>query len=268
MKIYVVCDIEGTAGVVDFKSQCQFEGKYYQQAQKLATLELNAIVEGIMEGCGTEIYAWPGHGPFPGGIDVELVHPECQLVMHAGDAGPIAMDSSFDAMFLCGLHAMAGTKNGVLAHSFMALISNVWLNGIKIGEIGMNMALFGSYNIPTVFISGDQAAIEEARPLVPDIEGAIVKWGLEEKQKLGALSERSAISLSPEKARHILRNTARKAMDKIGTIPPFILEAPFTMKVQYTEAKFAERFLAHDGITKIDNTTGEQVRERLSELIF
>ncbi len=58
MKIYVVCDIEGTAGVVDFKSQCQFDGKYYQQAQKLATLELNAIIEGIIEGGGTEIYAF------------------------------------------------------------------------------------------------------------------------------------------------------------------------------------------------------------------
>ncbi len=132
----------------------------------------------------------------------------------------------------------------------------------------MNMALFGSYNIPTVFISGDQAAIEEARQLVPDIEGAVVKWGLEEKQKLGALSERSTISLSPEKARYVLRIAARKAMDKIEAIPPFILEAPFTMKVQYIEAKFAEKMLAHDGITKIDDTTNEQVREHLSELTF
>ena len=64
------------AGVVDFKAQCDFEGKYFQQAQQLATLELNAIIDGALEAGATEIYAWPGHENFPGGINVELVHPK------------------------------------------------------------------------------------------------------------------------------------------------------------------------------------------------
>ncbi|MCW4036607.1 MAG: M55 family metallopeptidase, partial [Candidatus Bathyarchaeota archaeon] len=89
MKIYVVCDLEGTGGVVDFKLQCMEEERYFQQAIRMATMELNALVEGAIEGGATEVYAWPGHGALPGGIDVELVHPECRLVMHAGDAGPV-----------------------------------------------------------------------------------------------------------------------------------------------------------------------------------
>jgi len=268
MKIYIVCDIEGTAGVVDFKNQCDFEGKYFQQAQRMATLELNAVIEGALEGGATEIYAWPGHGPFPGGIDVELVHPDCKLVMHAGDAGPIGIDDSFDAMLLCGLHAMAGIENGVLAHSFMPLLTNMWINGLKIGEIGMNMAVFGQFNIPTVFISGDHAAVEEARQLVLEIEGAVVKWGLEEKRKLGALSECAAISLAPEAARNVLREAARKAMDKVDHILPFKLEAPYSMKVQYLEGKYAEHLINQEEITQIDEITFEQVRDNLSELIF
>ena len=79
MKVYVVCDLEGVAGIVDFKKQCMEEGKYYQQAIRLATMELNALVEGAIEGGATEVYAWPGHGSFPGGIDFELIHPECIL---------------------------------------------------------------------------------------------------------------------------------------------------------------------------------------------
>ena len=70
MKIYVVCDIEGTAGVVDFQCQCSFEGKYFQP-QRMATLELNSVIEGALEGGTTEIYAWPGHRSFPGGIEVK-----------------------------------------------------------------------------------------------------------------------------------------------------------------------------------------------------
>lgn len=268
MKIYVVCDLEGTAGVVDFKLQCVADAKYYRQAIRLATLELNALVEGAVEGGATEVYAWPGHGAFPGGIDVELLHPDCSLVMHAGDAGPVAFDGSYDAMFLCGLHAMAGAENGVLSHSFTPILENVWLNGVRIGEIAMNMASFGEHGVPTVFVSGDQAAVDEAKALVPGIEGAVVKWGLEEKFKLGALSERKAISLSPARARGVIREAAERAMEKIGDVEPFRVDPPYTLRVQYTEAKYAEQVLQHEGVERVNETTVEQVRDALSELVF
>ena len=248
--------------------QCIADSKYYQQAVRLATLELNALIEGAMEGGATEVYAWPGHGPFPGGIDVELLHPECVLVMHAGDAGPAAFDGSFDAMFLCGLHAMAGAEGGVLSHSFMPILENVWLNDLKIGEIAMNMASFGELGVPTVFIGGDQAAMEEARALVPGIEGAVVKWGLEEKSRLGALSERKMVSLSPARARGVIREAAERAMGKVGDVEPFRVDPPYTMRVQYTEAKYAEQMSQHEGVERVDDTTVKQVRDVLSELIF
>lgn len=268
MKIYVVCDLEGIAGVVDFKLQCMEEGRYYQQAIRMATLELNALIEGAIDGGATEVYAWPGHGAFPGGIDVELVHAEYKLVMHAGDAGPAGFDGSFDAMFQCGLHAKAGAEGGVLSHSFMPFLENVWLNGVRIGEIGMNMASFGELGVPSVFVSGDQAAVDEARALVQGIEGAVVKRGLEEKQRLGALSVRKAVSLSPERAREVIREAARRAMDKIGVIEPFRLEPPYTMRVQYTEKKYADGAMRHEGMARIDETTVEQIRSGLSELII
>jgi len=50
MKIYVVCDLEGTAEVVDFMKQCTEEGKYYRQAIRMATLELNALIDGTLDG--------------------------------------------------------------------------------------------------------------------------------------------------------------------------------------------------------------------------
>ena len=76
--------------------QCMEEGAYYQQAIRMATHELNALVEGAIEGGATEVYAWPGHGNFPGGIDVELLNPDCNLVMHAGDGGPVGYDDPME----------------------------------------------------------------------------------------------------------------------------------------------------------------------------
>ena len=267
MKVYVVCDLEGVAGVVDFKKQCMEEGPYYQQAIRMATHELNALVDGALEGGATEVYAWPGHGAFPGGLDVEHLHPECRLVMHAGDAGPAGYDESFDAMLLHGFHGMAGSE-GVLAHSFMPFIENIWLNELRIGEIAMNMAVFGIHGVPTVFVSGDQAAVEEARALVPGVEAAVVKWGLEEKEKLGALSVRKAVSLSPSKAQDVVREAARRAMAKIGSVEPFILEPPYTMRVEYTEKKYVEWALRSPGVERVDEATTNQTRDSLFKLVF
>lgn len=267
MKVYVVCDLEGVAGVVDFKKQCMEEGAYYRQAILMATHELNALVEGALEGGATEVYAWPGHGAFPGGIDVEHLHPECSLVMHAGDAGPAGYDESFDAMFLHGLHGMAGSE-GVLAHSFMPFIENIWLNELRIGEIAMNMAVFGVHGVPTVFVSGDQAAVDEARALVPGIEAAAVKWALEEKEKLGALSVRKAVSLSPAKAREAVRDAARRAMNKVGSVEPYRLDPPYTMRVEYTDEKYAEYALRDPEVKRIGEAATNQTRNSLSELVF
>ncbi len=267
MKVYVVCDLEGVAGVVDFKKQCMEEGSYYRQAIRMATLELNALVEGALEGGAEEVYAWPGHGAFPGGLDVEHLHPECSLVMHAGDTGPAGYDESFDAMFLHGFHGMAGSE-GVLAHSFMPFIENIWLNELRIGEIAMNMAVFGVRGVPTVFVSGDQAAVDEAKALVPGIEGAAVKWALEEKERLGALSVRKAVALSPAKAQEAVREAARRAVKKVGSVEPFRLDPPYTMKVEYTEDKYAERALRSPGVKRIGEATTNQTRNSLHELVF
>lgn len=261
MKIYVVCDLEGVAGVIDHHQQCCWDlsrewfGRYYEQARRLATLELNALVEGALQGGATEIVAWDGHGNFPGGLDVELLHPECKLVMGAGDGGPEGLDSSFDALFQCGLHGMAGTEKAVLAHSFWPGIVNCFVNGMPVGEIWMNCYVAGEKGVPFVFLSGDRAAAEEAQAIVPDVEVAIVKEGL--SLKAAGLPVAPAISLSPAKARKVIQEAAEKAIAKISMIEPYHLEPPYTLRTQYTESKFADHHAAQPGVTRINETTVE-----------
>jgi D-amino peptidase len=266
MKIYVVCDLEGVAGVIDHRQQCWFDGKYYEQARRLATLELNALVEGALEGGATEIIAWDGHGNFPGGLDIEFLHPACNLVVGAGDGGPVGLDRSCNAMFLCGLHAMAGTVGGVLDHSFWPGIVGCWVNGIPWGEIAMNSYVAGEQGVPTVFISGDKAAADEARKLVPEIETAIVKEGLA-PQPLW-LTPAPTLSLAPTKAREVIREAAKRAMMKIGKIAPFFVKPPYTLKTQFTEKQFADKAANRPGVKRLDLVTVEIEHGERLELLM
>lgn len=259
MKIYVICDLEGTAGVVDMFKQCYFDGAYYHQARRLATLELNALVEGILEGGASEIVAWDGHGGFPGGLDVELLHPKCKLVMGAGDGGPEGMNETFDAMFFCGLHGMAFAEKGILAHSFNGNIKSMWINEVKVGEIGFNILLASSYGIPTVFISGDLTGVEEARALIPEIEGVAVKEGLTTSPEL--FTQVPGIHLSPENAHRMIKEGAIKAMKKIKNIKPYTMSSPYTCRTEFFKAETAEQAASIYGAKLIDEKTVEYVVE-------
>ena len=158
MKIYIMTDLEGVAGVVDFESQTYDTGKYYEKAKELLTAEVNAAVEGAMRAGATEILVCDGHGQ--GGIVPELIHPSAKL-LHGRPIGRFwEIDSSkWDACFLLAHHAMNGTPDGNLNHTYSSkTIVKMLLNGTPIGEIGMNIYLAGWFGIPAVLITGDEAA--------------------------------------------------------------------------------------------------------------
>lgn len=257
MRVYVVCDIEGTAGVVDFAKQCSHDGKYYEQARRLATLELNALVEGALEGGATEIVAWDGHCAFPGGLDIELLHPECKLLIGAGDGGPLGLDKGFDALMQVGLHARAGVKDGIISHSFDGRVASFEINGIEMGEIGLNMLTAGEAKTPCILVCGDRAAIEEAQTLVPGIIGAAVKDGVNRK---------CGFSLSPLKARQVIKKAARHAMSYIGKIQPYTFSTPYVVRVKFTEAHYAEDIASRPNINRIDELTVEQLCKSTNEI--
>ena len=231
MKVYAVCDLEGTAGVVDARLQCSFDlerewfGPYYAQARRLATLELNAAAQGALDGGATEVWAWDGHCAFPDGLDIELVHPECRLVMAAGDGGPVGLGRGFDAMMMIGLHAMHGAEGGRLAHSFLPGIHDVWVNGARWGEIAANAWEAGQNDIPVVFLAGDRAACTEIEALIPGVATTCVKEGMTPAAL--HVGQEPMLSLSPRAARTRIREGAAAAVQLIEEIAPFRVEPPY-----------------------------------------
>src|SRR6266852_276673 len=113
-----------------------------------------------------------------------------------------------------------------MAHSYSSLgIQTMRMNGKPVGEIETRAALAGAFNVPVIFLSGDQAAAEDLRAIVPDAELAVVKEGF---------SNYACQTLSAEAARNLITESATRASSKIGQIKPYKIEGPVTIQIEYT----------------------------------
>ncbi len=233
-------DLEGPAMVSTF-AQTRRSGepknqKLKQQAMQLLTGEVNAAVDGILDtNPQSEIIVWDGHGS--GGIDIMSFHPKAKLITRGPIKPPYYLDSSFNGVFFVGQHAMAGTKNAPLCHTYSSKgIEYYKLNDQFVGEFGARTIMAGTLGVPTVFISGDDKAVAEARALVPQIHAATVKQGL---------GHELALHLSPKAAQELIRETARKAADDICNIPPVIVEPPYAQEIRVKEGVGIQDYLTH-----------------------
>lgn len=226
MRVYIMTDLEGVAGVLDSENWCLKESRYFDQAKELLTREVNAAVEGFVSAGATEVLVADGHGW--GGIVPSLLHPRAQLSAHwpAGKAYPFSLDDGrFDAAAWIGQHPKAGTPRGHLCHTGSMDVRDVRINGISVGEFAEVALCAGEIGIPVIFAAGCEAFTREAAEFVPGIETVAVKHGTQDDpgHALSARAYRahnaSAIHLAPEEARRRIEAGARKALKRMKAKP-------------------------------------------------
>ena len=236
-------DMECVAGVVTLPEYClpgpvnkygrTEGGRYYEHARKLATLEVNAAVEGLLAGGATEILVCDGHGP--GGLNAALLHPSARMLTGKGQKQPRGLDRSFDAAIMIGQHAKAHTDGGHLAHSGSFSREDWLLNGESTGEIGLFMATASRFDVPVVMISGDLAACEEAKALVSSIETVAVIEGQKKGSTQGMTTDEAidlnvpAVHVSPETSREMIREAAARCLASVDTVERYTVAPPFEM---------------------------------------
>jgi D-amino peptidase len=254
MKVYIITDLEGSAGIPSAADYSHPGERYYEYARELVTLETNAAVEGCLQAGATEILVVDGHGA--GAIDPVVLHPAARLLFGRPVGYPFGCDASFNAAMMVGQHAKSNTDGGHLSHTGTFATEDDYVNGVCVGEMGWNMLFTAYFGVPTVFVSGDAAAAEEARALVPNIETAAVKEGLKRGPACGLTpleNEKhngAAIHLHPVKARDLIRDAARRGIQRIAEIKPFWLEPPYeralTVRKTETEPQRTGRARADD----------------------
>src|ERR1051325_1920301 len=118
MRVLIMYDMEGVSGIVVWE---QVEGgkPMYEEGRRLYTEEINAAVRGAKAAGATEIVVVDCHGAGRGwtfnSFIPELLDPDCEWVAHHPWSGYTApLEQGCDAALYVGLHAMAGTPDGVM----------------------------------------------------------------------------------------------------------------------------------------------------------
>lgn len=221
MRIYIMTDMEGVAGVENFEDWCLPTGRYYDVAKGLLTAEINAAIDGFLAGGATDIVVADGHGP--GAINPLLLDPRVELMRGWPGDWPVLLDKTYDAVAFVGQHAKAGSELAHLAHTQDLTYLDLSINGISIGELGQFAMCASEMGIPTIFASGDRAMCLEAAALLPGVETVQTKRGTTPGRGDDVDTEHywkrnaSAIHLHPERARAAIRYGAEKAVRRFAT---------------------------------------------------
>jgi D-amino peptidase len=234
MRIYLMTDLEGVAGVLNFMDWCTPDSRYYETAKELLTREVNAAVEGFFAGGATAITVVDGHGA--GAINPLLLDPRAELMRGFAMGWPFLLDEGYDTVAWIGQHAKAGTPYAHIAHTQWFNYIDLSVNGVSIGEFGQLALCASELGIPAIFFSGDRAGCAEAQALTPGIEVVNVKRGttpgsgdeLDTEQYMRRNA--SAIHLHPERARVLIHAGAERAARNLPSLRPMVqssLTAPF-----------------------------------------
>src|SRR5690242_17203725 len=140
MRVLIMTDMEGVAGVINAQDYLNAAGRLYHVGRALTTQETNAAVEGALAAGATDVLVVDGHGA--GAIEPELLHPAARLLAGMPKPRAFGCDDSFDAAFVVGQHAMSNTDGGHLAHTNSWRVDSWRLNGRLIGELGKVMLCF------------------------------------------------------------------------------------------------------------------------------
>jgi len=218
--IFLITDGEGVAGIC---RQDQTDPKD-NELRQLLTGEVNAAVQGFLDGGADEVIVWDGHDGSQT-LSALTIEPRARLLI--GSPGvTMTLERRYAAIGFLGQHSRADVANGIMAHSYSSLgIQNMRVNGKAMGEIETRAALAGAFGIPVIFISGDDAAVEELRAIVPQAEAVSVKEGL---------GRYTCLSLSADAARKAIAEHARLSVAKIASIKPYRIDGPVVVEIENT----------------------------------
>jgi D-amino peptidase len=247
LKVYISADMEGIAGVVTGE-QLGPQGFEYQRFREFMTNEVLAAIDGARAGGATEILVGDSHGngqnllieKFPKDVQIVRAWPRPHLMMEG-------IDRTFAAVLFVGYHTGTTNTEGVRAHTMSsANFADLRLNGVSVPEAGLNAAIAGHFGVPVVLVTGDEAVVKEARGLLGDVEGAVVKW---------PYGFHSARTLTPEASCELIREKAKAAVARARGRKPWLVTTPVALELRFKNYRPAELLAYLPIVERVDAHT-------------
>jgi D-amino peptidase len=245
VRVFVISDMEGVSGIVKWKQVIGGES-LYEEGRRLYTEEINAAVRGAKQAGADEIVVMDCHGA--GGdwtfnsLIPEALDEACEWVVQRDwTEYTTFLEEGCDAALFIGMHAMAGTPDGVMCHTVSGQQwTNLRFNGVLVGETGINAALCGHWNCPVLLVTGDHAVCAEAKELLGD--------GLTTVQVKRGLSRFSARQIPPVRARKMIEAAAAETLADLKAVKPYDPGKPSNVEVEFTTPDACDVYARKAGV--------------------
>jgi D-amino peptidase len=160
-KVFISADMEGISGISG-SDQLSATGGEYGRSRKMMADDVNAAIRGARAGGATTIVVNDSHGSMRN-LRLEDLEAGVHLISHSFKRSGMmeGLDDSFDAAIFVGYHAKAGHPAGLFAHTGSGVVRDVRVNGVSLGEGGLNTMVAAWYGVPVVLVTGDDVAVKQ-----------------------------------------------------------------------------------------------------------
>lgn len=232
IRVFISVDMEGIGGIAH-SEMTSAEGREYERGRALMVGEVNAAIEGARAAGATDFLVNDSHGSMRN-VKVEDLVPPARLI--SNNSKPLGMmqgiSADFDAVFFIGFHSMEG-EPGVMAHTGSgSVVGRIQVDGRPMSEGGLNARVAGSFGVPVALATGDEDFVREIRTLVDsDLETVAVKR---------TIRLQTAELFHPEESRRLIREGAKRAIERLASFRPTLPGHPTTVDITYKSPDLAD----------------------------
>ena len=238
MKFMIGVDLEGLACVTGHAGKSLSESPAYAFACRQGTREADAAAKGFFDAGATEVVIWDNHA---GGVnlDYDQIDPRCEILLGSPHRHRWpTLDASFAGVAMIGYHAMDGTPEAVLAHTYSSVsVQHMKVNGRLVGEIEIDAAVAGAHGVPLVLLSSDDKAVAATAGAMPWVEAVVTKH---------SLGWNAARSKHPARVVEEIRAAAARAAGRLDAMKPFAFGSPLELEIRFKRIDTADAACCHD----------------------
>jgi D-amino peptidase len=191
-KVFISADMEGISGISS-PDQLSATGAEYGRSRKMMADDVNAAIRGARRAGAHTIVVNDSHGSMRN-LRLEDLDPQVSLISHSFKRSGMmeGLDESFDAVIFIGYHAKAGNPGGLFAHTGSGVVRDVRVNGVSLGEGGLNTTVAAWFGVPVALVTGDDVAVKQVAEVATTARTVAVKRAINPR----------AVELRPFKAVH------------------------------------------------------------------
>jgi D-amino peptidase len=268
MKIFMHWDMEGTSGLFTREHTWFWEEgarpQIAEEGRKLLMADINSAVTAALEAGVDELIVCDTHHG-GGNICIEEMLKDKRVTYHVKPRDSKSrwmpgLDTQTDGLMLMGHHAKAGTDNAFLPHTWMEEWADFRINGMSVGEPGIESCFAAYWDIPVILFQGDETACREAEEHFPGIITAPVKRALSHDTCTGPDAE-SARRLTAEKIREAIQSIGKR---KFTCFKPAL---PMTITIRMKTEEGANKAAQKPLVRRLDKFTIERQVDRHCDVV-